>query len=66
MTAAALVDWGAFAKAVLAAAGAALAVVVLFSLVVVGASRRQWLLVALGALGCLAAAAVGVVAMTHK
>jgi len=61
-----LVDWVALAKALGVAFGAVLFVAVCFGLVVRGSDRRQWLLVTIGALGCAAAAGLGVVAMLHK
>jgi hypothetical protein len=66
VTAAALVDWTALLRAVGVSAAAALGVAVLFALAIVGSARRQWALVVVGLAGCVAAAALGVVAMTHK
>jgi hypothetical protein len=62
----ALVDWVALGKALGVAFLVVLVVAVCFGLVVRGGDRRQWLLVAIGGLGCAAAAVFGVVAMLHK
>ena len=61
-----LVDWAALGKALGAAFLAVMIVAICFGFVVRGADRRKWALVAVGALGCVAAAAFGVIAMLHK
>jgi hypothetical protein len=66
IVASSLVDWAALAKSLGVAFVAVLFVAVCFGIVVRGEARRQWALVGLGLLGCLVAAALGVVAMLHK
>jgi hypothetical protein len=66
MLASPLVDWAALGKALGVAFLAVLVVAICFGLVVRGSDRRQWALVVVGALGCAAAAAFGIVAMLHK
>ena len=66
MIASPLVDWAALGKALGVAFAAIVLVAICFGLVVRGGDRRQWLLVTVGALGCAAAAAFGVIAMLHK
>ena len=61
-----LVDWGALADALGVAFLAVLVVAVCFGLVVRGSAHRTWPLVAIGAIGCAAAAVFGVIAMLHK
>jgi hypothetical protein len=66
MIASALIDWAALAKGLGSALVAVVVVAVCFGLIVRGSDRRQWAAVAIGAIGCLAAAALGIVAMLHK
>ena len=64
--AAPLVDWAALGKGLGVAFLATLFVAACFGLVVRGGDRRRWGLVAVGTLGCAAAAAAGILAMLHK
>jgi len=66
MIAAPLVDWTALGKGLGAAFLGVLVVAVCFGLVARGSARHAWVSVAIGALGCIAAAALGIVAMLHK
>ena len=64
--AAPLVDWAALGKSLGVAFVTVIFVAICFGLVVRGSDRRRWALVAIGTLGCAAAAAAGIVAMLHK
>jgi hypothetical protein len=61
-----LVDWGALVDTLGAAFIAVLVVAVCFGLVVRGSANRVLPLVAIGVIGCVVAAALGVFAMLHK
>jgi hypothetical protein len=61
-----LVDWAALGKSLGVAFLAVLFVAVCFGLVVRESDRRNWALVAVGTLGCVLAAAAGILAMLHK
>jgi hypothetical protein len=62
----ALVDWASLAKALGAAFASAVVVAIAFGAIVRGSYRRSWPLVAVAGAACVAAAALGVVAMLHK
>ncbi|MBV8479778.1 MAG: hypothetical protein JOY72_05680 [Actinobacteria bacterium] len=64
--ASALVNWSALAEALGVAFVAVVTAAVCFGLIVRGSARRAWPAVAVGAIGCLAAAAFGIAAMLHK
>jgi hypothetical protein len=64
--AATLVDWVALLKSLGVAFLAVLFVAICFGLAVRGSDRRRWAVVAIGTLGCAAAAAAGILAMLHK
>ena len=64
--AAQLVDWAALGKSLGAALLGVLFIAVCFGLIVRESDRRRWGLVAVGAVGCAAAAAAGILAMLHK
>jgi len=66
MLAAPLVDWAALGKSLGVAFVAVVFVALCFGLVVRESDRSRWALVAVGALGCVAALTAGILAMLHK